>query len=45
MNKRFSAVIAAVVAVVLGVCFAVSSFGFVKDGYGENQIQIGRAHV
>ena len=39
MNKKISAVVAAVVAVVLGVCFAVSSFGFVKDNYGENQIQ------
>ncbi|MBQ4327172.1 MAG: hypothetical protein IJC32_02015 [Clostridia bacterium] len=39
MNKKLSAVIAAFVALVLGVCFAVSSFGFVKDNYGENQIQ------
>lgn len=39
MNKKFSAVIAAVVAVALGVCFAVSSFGFVKDNYGEDQIR------
>ncbi len=39
MNKKLSAVIAAFVAVVLGVCFTVSSFGFVKDNYGENQIQ------
>ena len=39
MNKKLSAVIAAFIAVVLGVCFAVSSFGFVKDNYGENQIQ------
>ena len=38
MNKKFSALIAAVIAVVLGVMFAVSSFGFVKDGYGESQI-------
>ena len=38
MNKKFSALVAAVIAVVLGVMFAVSSFGFVKDGYGESQI-------
>ena len=38
MNKKFSALIAAVIAVVLGFMFAVSSFGFVKDGYGESQI-------
>ncbi len=38
MNRRISTVFAAVLAAVLGVCFAVSSFGFVKDNYASEQI-------